>query len=79
MNQDIIDWLEGYWELDKDDYGGYGEPRYAYTRNTEQGAAEYHPVSNTLYLWSGLGLEEYYGYTVQIRDLQHLIQLEALL
>ena len=79
MNQDIIDYLEGYWVLNEDDYGGYGEPRYDYSFSSEKGLLEYHPKKGTLYIWSGVGLEGDYGYEVQIKDLAHLIQLEALL
>lgn len=79
MNQDIIDYLDGYWELNEDDYGGYGEPRYDYSFSSEKGLLEYYPKTGILRAWSGLGLGEYYGYEVQIQDLTHLIQLEALL
>ena len=72
MNQDIIEYLEGYWEEYK---GGL----YYYQLSSSEGALEYHPERGILYIWSGLGVSEDYGYTVQIQDLQHLIQLEALL
>lgn len=79
MNQDIIDWLEGHWEKNQDDYCGYGEPRYDDIFSGERGELEYHPKTGILYIWSGLGLSDSYGYEVQIQDLAHLIQLEALL
>ena len=76
MNQDIIDWLDGYWVSEGTAISGICNQ---YTLHSEKGCLEYHPETNTLYISSGLGLSVEYGYEVQIQDLQHLIQLEALL
>ena len=72
MNQDIIDYLEDYWE--KEFYTGE-DNYYFYTVNAS-GGMTYFPEENILRL-SG----RYYGegYELQIKDLQHLVSLEALL
>lgn len=70
MNQDIIDWLEGYWskrDASTDDF--------FFELEDGQGVLTYFPKLGILLI----GSDDGYGYTVQIRDLQHLIQLEALL
>lgn len=70
MNQGIIDYLDGYWNAE----------RCCYSLNCEgKGYLEYPPRENTLYIWSGEGYSDSYGYEVEIQDLQHLISLEALL
>lgn len=80
MNQDIIDYLDGYWELHQEDFGGICKDHYCYSSSFEgKGYLEYHPKTNILYIWSGLGFGDSYGYEVEIQDLQHLITLEALL
>lgn len=70
MNQDIIDWLEGHWDKKflLANKGLYFE------NYTTSGLMTYYPNSNTLDL-GGDGEV----YEVQIQDLAHLIQLEALL
>lgn len=70
MNQDIIDYLEGYWE---EYFQGFA------LASKSGGVLYYHKEYNVLYVWSGLGDELDYGYEVEIKDLQHLIQLEVLL
>lgn len=79
MNKDIIDYLDNNWVLTKEDFGGICNELYFYSSSSEEGKLEYHPKTNTLYIWSGLGLSDSYGYTVQIEDIQHLISLEVLL
>ncbi len=70
MNKDIIEYLEGYWV----------EYLQGFVSTSEnEGVLYYHKDYNTLYLWSGLGSEDEHAYEVEIQDLQHLIQLEALL
>tara|TARA_R100000541_G_C1897352_1_gene84126 strand:- start:117336 stop:117542 length:207 start_codon:yes stop_codon:yes gene_type:complete len=68
MNQDIIEYLEGYWEEYK------LKSVYFFEKTSNSGIITFFPESNSLYIG-----EEGYGYEVQIQDLQHLIQLEALL
>lgn len=75
MNKDIIEYLEGYWEECNEPVGTL----YYYQLSCDKGNLEYHPKENVLYIWNGLGVSDDYGYEVEIQDLQHLIQLEALL
>ncbi len=73
MNPDIVDYLEGYWE--KIPY--YGVEGSCYQSTSEKGTLTYFSKENELLInWSPDSLD---GYTTQIQDLQHLIQLEALL
>lgn len=72
MNQDIIDYLDDYWE--KESYEGGGG--YYFYVVTSSGGKTYFPQENTLRL-SGRCFGE--GYEVQIQDLAHLIRLEAAL
>jgi len=68
--KDIIAYLEGYWE----------EYLQGFSLSSKSGGTlYYHKEYNVLYAWSGLGDELDYGYEVEIKDLQHLMQLEALL
>jgi hypothetical protein len=70
MNKDIIEYLEGYWLEYLQGFVSASE---------NEGVLYYHKDYNTLYVWSGLGSEWDHAYKVEIQDLQHLIQLEALL
>ena len=70
MNKDIIEYLEGYWQEYLQDF---------VSTSKNGGVLYYHKDYNTLYLWSGLGSKDDHAYEVEIQDLQHLIQLEALL
>lgn len=64
MNQDIIDYLEGYWELSNN--GGY------YLNKTM-----FYVIKENLLLIGGDINKD--CHEVEIKDLPHLIQLEALL
>jgi len=78
MENDIIAHLEANWEKNDLDFGE-DYKRYDFSLTRENGHMEYHPNSKTLYIWSGLGLSDCYGYEVKIRDLKHLQCLERLL
>lgn len=71
MNQDIIDWLEDHWVKWKIKCGGY-----CYIVTNANGELVYYPSTGILRL---RGTVSDTGYQVQIQDLAHLIQLEALL
>lgn len=73
MNQDIIDYLEGYWELKDTSVRHVGKTLFE--RESNAGCLSYFPETNILLISS----DGWYGYEVEIQDLQHLIQLEALL
>lgn len=71
MNQDIIDYLEGYWVKWKVKCNNY-----CYIATNTNGDLVYYPATGILRL---CGTTSDTGYEVQIQDLAHLIQLEALL
>lgn len=73
MNQDIIEYLEGYWVKWRVKCNDYC---YYYSFKSSSGEMVFYPLTNVLTLKADYQDE---GYEVQIQDLTHLIQLEALL
>lgn len=71
MNQDIIEYLEGYWVKWRVKCNDY-----CYSFKSSSGEMVFYPLTNVLTLKADYQDE---GYEVQIQDLTHLIQLEALL
>lgn len=49
-----------------------GEEHPQFVRIAPRGTVLLSVITNTLYIWSGLGLPEDYGYEIKVLDLSHL-------
>lgn len=53
--------------------GWFGEEQYShFVLNSDRGTVSFSTLTDTLYIWSGLGLPEDYGYEIPVLDLSHL-------
>lgn len=54
--------------------GWFGEEQYSHfvLKLTGRGTVSFSTMNDTLYIWSGLGMPEDYGYGIPVSDLSHL-------